>query len=111
MAKKQAVNKTQFVRDYLKAHPAATCKEIVAALEKQGINIHVVEESSCSDEQHVTTVKAMTDVATKTDVVPPAALPGKPPDPLTLDQLKKVAQAIRIIRLRQRIENPHRQSN
>jgi hypothetical protein len=102
MANKQVVNKAQFVRDYLKAHPAATCKEIVAALEKQGIKITF---------GYVATVKAEIDAAAKTEVVQPAALPGKPPDPLTMDQLKTVAQAIRILRLHQRIENPHRQSN
>lgn len=45
--------------------------------------------------------------ATKTEVVETAALPGKPPAPLTLDQLRRVAQVIRMIRLRERIENLH----
>ena len=40
MAKKQAISKTQAVRDYLKAHPGAMSKEIAAALTKQGIEIN-----------------------------------------------------------------------
>jgi hypothetical protein len=39
MAKKSAVNKSQSVRDYLKAHPGTTNKEIADALTKQGIQI------------------------------------------------------------------------
>ena len=39
MAKKQKVNKTQAVRDYLKTHPKAMSGEIAAALTKQGIKI------------------------------------------------------------------------
>ena len=36
---KQAVNKTQAVRDYLKAHPKAMSGEIAAALNKKGVKI------------------------------------------------------------------------
>jgi hypothetical protein len=39
MAKKQKVNKTQAVRDYLKTHPKATSGEIAAALAKQGVKL------------------------------------------------------------------------
>jgi hypothetical protein len=39
MAKKQQVNKTQTVRDYLKIHPKAMSGEIAAALTKQGVKI------------------------------------------------------------------------
>jgi len=41
MAKKQRVNKTQAVRDYLKAHRGAKSSEIAEALTKQGIKITV----------------------------------------------------------------------
>jgi hypothetical protein len=37
MAKKQTVNKSQTVRDYLKAHPGTANKEVADALTKQGI--------------------------------------------------------------------------
>ena len=39
MAKKQKVNKTQAVRDYLKKNPEAKSGEIAAALNKQGIKL------------------------------------------------------------------------
>ena len=39
MAKKQKVNKTQAVRDYLKAHSGAKSSEIAEALTKKGIKI------------------------------------------------------------------------
>jgi hypothetical protein len=39
MAKKQKVNKTQAVRDYLKTHPKAMSGEIATALSKQGVKI------------------------------------------------------------------------
>ncbi len=83
MATKQAINKAQAVRDYLNAHPAAKCKEIVAALEKQGIKITF---------GHVATIKAR---AYET-----AAPPQMPAEPLTLDHIKMVAQAIKRVRLR-----------
>ena len=85
MATKHAVNKTQAVRDYLNAHPAAPTKEIVAALDEQGIKITL---------SHAAAIKAR---AYETA----APLP-KPIEPLTLDQLKKIAQAIKKARSRLR---------
>lgn len=83
MATKQAVNKTQAVLDYLKTHPAAMCKEIAEALEKQGIEITL---------NHIATIKAR---AYET-----AAPLQKPTEPLTLDQIKTIAQALKRIRSR-----------
>ena len=83
MATKQAVSKTQAVLDYLKAHPAAMCREIVAALDKQGVKITL---------GHVATIKAR---AYET-----AALQEKPADTLTREQVNMIAQAIKRIRLR-----------
>ena len=82
MAKKQAVNKMQAVLDYLKVHPAAMCREIAEALEKQGIKITL---------GHVATINMkMPEVSAYESAAP---LP-KPTEPLTLDQLKKIAQAV-----------------
>ncbi len=91
MAKKQAVNKMQAVLDYLKAHPAAMCREIAAALDKQGIKITL---------NHVATLIMKIDAAKKAAAGEAAAPLEKPADTLALDQLKKVAQAIIRIRLR-----------
>jgi hypothetical protein len=90
MTTKQSVSKTQAVRDYLNAHPGAGSREIIAALDKQGITIAF---------GHVATIKAVM----YENAAPPASPAAeKPPatDMLTLDQLKKVAQAIKRIRSR-----------
>lgn len=103
MATKQAVSKTQAVRDYLNAHPGAGIREIVAALDKQGIKITL---------GHVATIKAVmcetddeTDDTADTDET--AANTAAPPivekpatDTLTPEQIKIVAQAIKRIRSR-----------
>jgi hypothetical protein len=39
MAKKPEVNKSQTVRDYLRAHPSTANKEVAEAMTKQGIKI------------------------------------------------------------------------
>ena len=52
MAEKQAVSKSQAVRDYLNAHPGAGCREIATALDMQGIKITL---------GHVATVKMIDD--------------------------------------------------
>ena len=39
MAKQNEVNKSQSIRDYLKAHPKARNQEVVDALAKQGIGV------------------------------------------------------------------------
>ena len=39
MAEKQKVNKTQAIKDYLKAHPGVKNKEIAEALTKSGIKV------------------------------------------------------------------------
>jgi hypothetical protein len=95
MATKQAVNKTQAVHDYLNAHPGAGIREIVAALDKQGIKITL---------GYVATIKVR--------IYGPEAPPTveKPPaGTLTRDQLKLVAQVIKRIRSREiasEIANP-----
>jgi len=78
MATKRSVNKTQAVRDYLKAHPAATNTEIATALNKRRIKI---------------TLGYVGNIRTKIykTIVPPE----KPPDRLTLEQLRIIAQAIK----------------
>jgi hypothetical protein len=51
MAKRQGVNKSKAVRDYHKAHPIATNKEISEGLAKAGIDV---------SPNHVATIKAKT---------------------------------------------------
>ena len=85
MATKQAVNKSQAVRDYLGTHPGAVPSEIVTALNKQGIAI---------TSGRVATIKMLINK----NAAPPVV--EMPADPLTLDQIKKDAQAIKRIRTR-----------
>jgi hypothetical protein len=54
MAKKPAVNKSQTVRDYFKAHPESTNKEVAQALTKQGIKL---------SPNHVANIKSKISVA------------------------------------------------
>ena len=96
MAPKQAVSKTQAVRDYLSAHPGAGIREIVAALDKQGIKITL---------SHVATIKAvMYETAAAADTaaesVAPPVVEKPATDTLTPEQIKIVAQAIKRIRSR-----------
>jgi len=84
MAMKHAFTKSQSIRDYVHAHPEATSREIVAALEEQGITITL---------GHVATIKMMADAKK-------AAPPKKPAATLTQDQVKMIAQAIKRIHLR-----------
>ena len=96
---KLAVSKTQAVRDYLNAHPGAGTKEIVAALDKQGIKITL---------GHVATIKAVmyeiaaadADIAADTAAPPVVEKPATATDTLTREQVKMIAQAIRRIRSR-----------
>jgi hypothetical protein len=88
---KQAVNKTQVVRDYLNAHPGAVPSQITAALNEQGIQItpgHVARIKTKIDNP---AKKAATDSA-----VPPVV--KKLAETLTPNQVKSLAQAIKRIR-------------
>ena len=85
MATKQAVNKTQAVLDYLKAHPGAMSKEIVTALNEQGIRVRL---------GYISQIK------TKVNKIAASPAVEKSADTLTADQIKTIAQAIKRIRLR-----------
>ncbi len=90
MDTKQAVSKTQAVRDYLNAHPGANPSEITTALNKQGIEV---------TSGYVAAIKTDTGKkAAAETAVPPAV--EKPADTLSLDQIKNIAQAIKRIRSR-----------
>jgi hypothetical protein len=54
MAKKPAVNKSQTVRDYFKAHPGTSNKDVAEALTKQGVKLSA---------SHVANIKSKMDVS------------------------------------------------
>ena len=100
MAKKQKVNKTQAVRDYLKNHRKAMSGEIAAALNKQGIKItpkHVANVKTKINKAR--TAKKAAKQQAAVEAAAPAAVEKqtKAGDTITLDQVKKVAQTIKAI--------------
>ena len=97
MAKKQKVNKTQAVRDYLKDHPKAMSGEIAAALKKQGIKItpkHVANIKAKINKARTVKKLAKQKAATVTE---PAAPVEKAANTVTVEQVKAVAQTIKAI--------------
>ncbi len=103
MAKKPRVNKTQAVRDYLRAHPKAMSSEIAAALSKQGTKIspgHVANiKSKAQAKRRARRARAKSAAATAAGPALPAqAAPAtKSSDTLTLRHVKTVAQMVKTI--------------
>jgi hypothetical protein len=103
MAKKQVVNKTQAVRDYLKTHRAAMSGEIAAALSKKGIKItpSYVAKIKTQINKSRTMKKALaakpvTNHSPKLSTVA-AEKPAKAGDTITLEHIKAVAQMTRTL--------------
>ena len=104
MAKKNSVNKSQAVRDYLAAHPESTPKEVRAALAKLGLEVSRVLVSTVKNKVN----KAGTGKKVAKKAAPVAA--AAPPDVekpanggITLEQVKKVARAIKMLGGHQRL--------
>jgi len=100
MAKKQKVNKSQAVRDYLKSHPGAMSSEIASALTKQGIKITAGHVANIKTQiNKARTAKKAAKKQAAAEAAAPAAVekPTKAADTVTLDQVKKVAQTIQAI--------------
>jgi hypothetical protein len=74
MAKKPPISKAQSVRDYLKAHPSTSNKEVAEALTKQGIKIsanhvaNIKSKMAVSKGKRKRRSKAATAMSTKTGV-------------------------------------------
>jgi hypothetical protein len=99
MAKKQKVNKTQAVRDYLKAHPKAMSGEIAAALTKQGIKInagHVANIKSQINKAR-TTKKAAKKQAAVEAATPVVVETTKAAATVTLEHVKAVALTVKTL--------------
>jgi len=99
MAKKATISKTQAVHDYLDAHPGAFPKEIVEALYKQGITItssHVANIKTKINKA-ATAKKAARKLAAEAPAPAAVEKPTKNGDTITLEQVKKVAQTIKMI--------------
>ena len=100
MAKKQTINKSEAVRDYLKAHPKAMSSEIATALNKKGIKItagHVANIKS-KDSKIRTAKKAAKQQAAAEVAAPPVVeKPTKAADTVTFEQVRAVAETLRAI--------------
>lgn len=98
MVKKEKVNKSQAVRDYLRAHPGAKSSEIAAALTKRGITItpaHVANIKSKAQAK-----RSARKAATAAAVAPASSAPSveaASPTSLTLQHVKAVAQTVKTI--------------
>jgi hypothetical protein len=109
MAKKQKVNKSQAVREYLQAHPGAKSKEIAAALVKKGIKItpaHVAtiktkakaKRSARKAREKAAAAKPVAGPAipASTTLLAPEA-PAMPANAITLDQIKAVGKMVKSV--------------
>jgi hypothetical protein len=95
MAKKQKVNKTQAVRDYLKSHRGAMSGEIAAALNKQGIKINPAHVANIKSQ--INKARAAKKALAAKSVVAVPAEPEKTAKPsvtVTLEHVKAVALTV-----------------
>jgi hypothetical protein len=107
MAKKNEVNKSQAVRDHLRANRTATNKEVADALTKKGIkvtaNYVATLKSQAKRKRRARKVAAATPVAEAPKREPAPAVvvaseaPAKPANAVTLEQIKMVGQMVKTI--------------
>ena len=100
MPKKQKVNKSQAVRDYVKTHPKAMSGEIATALTKQGIKItpgHVANIKTKINK--VRTAKRVAKHQAAVEVAAPAVVENtvKAAATVTLEHVKAVALAVKTL--------------
>jgi arginine repressor len=103
MAKKQKVNKTQAVQDYLKNNPKATSGEIAAALNKKGIKITANYVANIKTKiNKVRKAKKAPKQAEVVEIVEAVEKPSKN-GTLTVEQVKKVSLLIKNLNGYQRV--------
>ena len=100
MAKKQKLNKSQAVRDYLRANHQATNQEVADALAKKGIKVtanYVATLKSQAKRKRQARKAATTPAAVPAAVAAEPALPEKPVTPagtIALEHVKAVARTV-----------------
>jgi arginine repressor len=98
MAKKQKVNKTQAVRDYLKENAKATNSEIAAALNKQGINLTANYVANIRTTiKKARTAKRAAKQQAAVEVAPEPEKTVKASPTVTLEQVKAVAMTVKAL--------------
>ncbi len=95
MAKKRKINKSQAVRDYLKAHPKATSGEIATALNKKGIKITpaYVANIKATSKNGKAKKQAVVEVAAPAVVEKPT----RAADAVTIEQIRAVTKTVQVI--------------
>ena len=100
MAKKQKVNKTQAVKEYLKANPNAKNQAVVEAMAKKGITLSANYVATIKTQsKKVRTVKKAAKKQAAVEAVAPAALeqPTKAVVTVTLEHVKAVALTVKTL--------------
>jgi len=100
MARKQKVNKSQAVRDYLKAHPKAMSGEIATALTKRGVKItpgHVANIKTQINKAR--TAKKAAKQQAAVEIAVPAAVEktAKTAATVTLEHVRAVALTVKAL--------------
>lgn len=101
MAKKQKVNKSQAVRDYIRANRQATNKEVADALAKKGIkvtpNYVATLKSKAKGKRRARKAAAAKLAAVTSPAATAPAAPAKPANIVTLEQITAVGQMVKTI--------------
>ena len=100
MAKKRKVNKSQAVRDYVKANPKARNSEIAAALTKQGIKITPNYVATIKTQMNKARTAKKAAKAKAVEAAAPAAeseKTAKPTATVTLEHVKAVALTVKTL--------------
>ena len=101
MPKKREINKSQIVRDFLKANPAVGNTEVAKSLTKSGIKVSPNYVATIKSKMKVR--RAARKSAAAKAVVPasPTAAavekPTKPGDAITIEQIKAVGQMVKSV--------------
>jgi hypothetical protein len=97
MAKKQKVNKTQAVRDYLKTHPKAKNQAVADALAKKGITLSANYVATIKTQiNKARTVKKAARKQAAVEVAAPAVV-EKAAATVTLEHVKAVALTVKTL--------------
>jgi hypothetical protein len=103
MPKKQKVNKSQLMREYLKAHPQATNIEVAAALTKQGVKITpnyvATIKTKAKAKRRARKAAAAMPVAgvAASPAIAVAEAPAMPANAITLEQIKSVGKMVKSV--------------
>lgn len=98
MAKKRTINKSQIVRDYLKAHPNATSGEIAKVLNKQGVKVTANYVANIKTQFNKTRkAKKPAEQPAAIGAMEPAVEQAAKVGAVTIEQVKTVSQLIKTL--------------